>query len=304
MVGKLVLPLLGATPQVWTCTVLFFQAALLAGYAYGHLTTRLSPRRQAMLQVALIAAAAVALPIGIGAARPPHGSNPTPWLLGLLVTTAGAPFVVLAANAPLLQRWLSRVSHPAARDPYFLFAASNGGSLLGLLAYPFVIEPLLTLHSQERLWSVGYGAVGALALASAALLWLRPAAPAAVDSVAAADGAAPSARRRLRWIALALVPSSLMLGTTTYLTRDLAPIPLLWVVPLAIYLMTFVAAFAPGVRPERIARAARWLLPGVAVGVVYTLAIGSQRPLWLLLAIHLAGLATAGLMCHSLLAVD
>src|SRR4051812_9539186 len=147
MVGKELLPLLGSTPQVWTSTVLFFQAALLAGYGFSHLTSRrLAPRAQSVMQIALLAAAAIALPVVIAHdAHPPATSNPVPWLLGTLGVTAGLPFLALAANGPMLQRWLSATRHRAARDPYFLFAASNGGSLLGLLAYPLVVEPLLSL---------------------------------------------------------------------------------------------------------------------------------------------------------------
>src|SRR6476469_6160078 len=167
MVGKSLLPLLGSTPEVWNATVLFFQAALLAGYAFSHATSRrLSERRQALLQVALLAAAAITLPVAIAAdARPPVSSNPTPWLLGTLLVTAGLPFFVLAANGPMLQRWLAATQHRAGRDPYFLFAASNGGSLIGLLAYPLALEPLLTLHGQSRAWAVGYG-VAALLVAA------------------------------------------------------------------------------------------------------------------------------------------
>ncbi|MDQ3850148.1 MAG: hypothetical protein M3296_05995, partial [Actinomycetota bacterium] len=175
MVGKLVLPVLGSTPEVWTTTVLFFQAALLAGYAYSHASSRrLSPRVQAGMQLALLALAALALPIALPhGSGPPTAGDPVLWLLGLLSVTAGLPFVVLAANGPMLQRWLSRTPHPAARDPYFLFAASNGGSLIGLLAYPLVVEPALTLGAQGRVWAIGYVVAAALVAASALALWLR-----------------------------------------------------------------------------------------------------------------------------------
>jgi hypothetical protein len=216
----------------------------------------------------------------------------------------------------MLQRWLSCTRHRAARDPYFLFAASNGGSLLGLLAYPLAVEPTLTLIGQGYGWAIGYAVAGGLVAASAAALWLRPGravgAPAPnVPNVehqtppsADPDAAAIAWSRRLRWLVLAAVPSSLMLGTTSYITRDLAPVPLLWVIPLALYLLTLIAAFAPGVRPERLGVLGRRLLPGIAVVLVFTLALGSERPLVLLLAVHLIGLTVAALMCHSLLAAD
>src|SRR4051794_23528775 len=215
MVGKSLLPLLGSTPQVWTTTVLFFQAALLAGYALSHLTTtRLTPRTQAALQIALLAAAAIALPVEIASgARPPTSSDPIPWLLGTLAVTAGLPFLALAANGPTLQRWLSATRHRAARDPYFLFAASNGGSLLGLLAYPLAIEPLLSLGGQRDAWAAGYAVAGGLVLACAVALWLRPARAATpADEATAATEPRPATRdlrpaTRLRWLALPPPPA-------------------------------------------------------------------------------------------------
>jgi hypothetical protein len=308
MVGKALLPLLGSTPEVWITTVLFFQAALLAGYAFSHWTSRrLRPRAQTLVQLALLAAAAVALPVEVARdARPPASSQPIPWLLGTLAVTAGLPFFALAANGPTLQRWLAATRHRAARDPYFLFAASNGGSLLGLLAYPLALEPLLTLGGQRSAWSAGYAVAGVLVAGCAVALWLRPAAATASarGEPVAAERTAIGARDRLTWLALAAVPSSLMLGTTSYVTRDLAPVPLLWVIPLAVYLATFVAAFAPGARAERIVAFARVTLPPVAILVVYTLAVGAQRPLVLLLVLHLAGLALAALLCHARLAAS
>src|SRR4051795_8618107 len=176
MVGKSLLPLLGSTPAVWNTTVLFFQAALLAGYAFSHATsTRLTVRAQAVLQVALLAVAAIALPVTIAAdARPPASSNPTPWLLGTLLVTAGLPFFVLAANGPTLQRWLAATRHRAGRDPHLLFAPSHGGSPLRAPAVPPAVEPVLTLDGQSDAWAVGYGVAVLLVAACAGALWLRP----------------------------------------------------------------------------------------------------------------------------------
>ena len=309
MIGKFVLPLLGSAPEVWPTTVLFFQALLLAGYAFAHFTSRLPARRQALLQLGLIVAAAAVLPIGVPDSTPPESENPIPWLVALLAITAGLPFFALAALGPMLQRWLAGTRHRAARDPYFLFAASNGGSLLGLLAYPLVLEPGLSLGGQGRAWSVGYALAFALVMASAAVLWLQPreppeqAAPAAAPPVAA-EPESIDWRRRLLWLALAAVPSSLMLGTTTYLTRDVSPIPLLWVVPLALYLLTFVVAFSPWTNAERLTVLGRRLLPVAAILMTYTLVIGAQKPLAALLLIHLGGLAIAGLLCHGRLAAE
>lgn len=301
MVGKFVLPLLGSAPEVWPAAVLFFQGALLAGYAFAHVTSRLPPRRQALLQLAVLALGAVALPIGVPHGTPPETGTPVPWLLGLLATTVGLPFFALAANGPMVQRWLASTRHRAARDPYFLFAASNGGGLLGLLAYPFLVEPLLGLGDQGRGWSAAYALAGALVLACVVAMWLRPRGH---TEPAATGGESIDWRRRLRWLALAAVPSSLMLGVTTYLTRDISPIPLLWVVPLALYLLTFVVAFSPWTNAGRLVTAGRVLMPLAAVLAAYTLVIRTQGPLAALLVVHLFGLVVAGLLCHGRLAAD
>lgn len=192
MVGKFVLPLLGSSPEVWPTTVLFFQAVLLAGYAFAHVTSRLPARRQAVVQLGVIVAAAAVLPIGVPDSAPPASANPIPWLVALLATTAGLPFFALAALGPMLQRWLAGTRHRAARDPYFLFAASNGGSLLGLLAYPLVLEPQLSLGGQGTAWSIVYALAFALVLASAALLWLQPARHASPAPAAPAPAPAPA----------------------------------------------------------------------------------------------------------------
>jgi hypothetical protein len=284
MVGKFLLPPLGSTPSVWNTTVLFFQATLLLGYLYSHLV------RWKAVHVVVLAAGAVSLPIAVASDLTPS-SHPVLWLLGLLTITAFLPFFALAANGPLLQRWYG------GRDPYFLFAASNAGSFVGLLAYPLLIEPNLTLHEQGRWWGVGYGVAAVLVVTCAIVSRSRSREP-------VAPAPALAWRRRLTWLALAAVPSSLMLGVTTYATRDLTPFPLLWVLPLAIYLLTFVVAFAARANPERLVRWSRIALPGIAIVVVYTLAIGSERPLWLLLPLHLLGLAAAALMCHARLAAD
>src|SRR5215210_4229505 len=302
MVGKFVLPLLGSAPEVWPTTLLFFQAALLAGYGFAHLTSRLPARRQALAQLGVLASAALVLPIGVPDWIPPASEHPVPWLVALLATTAGVPFFALAALGPMLQRWLAATRHRAARDPYFLFAASNAGSLLGLLAYPLVLEPRLSLDEQASAWSIGYGLGCALVAASAVALWLRRSELS--EGRRAARREPVTWRRRLVWLALAAVPSSLLLGTTSYVTRDVSPVPLLWVVPLSLYLLTFVIAFAPWTNAERLTTLARRLFPTVAVLVTFTLVAGAERPLAGLLALHLAGLLAAGLLCHGRLAAD
>jgi hypothetical protein len=242
--ARLVLPLLGGSPEVWNTCLMFFQAALLGGYLYAHLSTSLlGPRGQALSHLVLLALAGLTLPVAIPAGwTPPASDRVVGWLLALLAVAVGAPFLVLSATAPLLQRWLSAIDHPSARDPYVLYAASNAGSFIGLLAFPTVLEPTLLLGQQSRLWSLGYLVAAGLTGACGWYLWRR--ARRSADPRPQAETVAPRPIDRARWLALAFVPSSLLLGITTYLTTDVAAIPLLWVIPLALYLLTFVIAFA------------------------------------------------------------
>jgi len=273
------------------------------------------------------------LPLGVpdGAAAPAGGASPVGALLGLLLVAVGLPFFVVSATAPLLQRWLAETNHPAARDPYFLYRASNLGSVIGLLAYPLAAEPSLRLGEQGLVWAAGYAGLIALVAACAVVVWRSGPAPGGEPSASRVDGppdgggpgqaqAAPgiaspsgadesvtasiSARRRLRWIFLAFVPSSLMLGVTTYLTVDLAPIPLLWSLPLSLYLISFILAFAPGARNERRQRIVVLILPLVALVLSIALVLEAHDPLWLLLPLHLAGFFVAALACHGELARD
>jgi hypothetical protein len=247
--AKLVLPLLGGSPAVWNTCLMFFQAMLLLGYLYAHASSRyLDARRQALVHMGLLAFALLSLPVAIpGGWTPPASGNVIPWLLGLLAFAVGVPFLVLAATAPLLQRWLSNLDHPAAENPYMLYAASNAGSLLGLLSFPFLLEPNLRLGQQSRLWSLGYVAALVLTAGCVWIVWSRSRSgashPADVESSPDAP-MAPTSFDRTRWIILSFVPSSLLLGVTTYLSTDVAAVPLLWVVPLALYLTTFIIVFA------------------------------------------------------------
>ena len=311
MFGKFLLPTLGSTPQVWIASMLFFQAVLLAGYAYGHvLSARMSAKRQAVVHVALVAVALVVLPVAVpGDVRPPEEGNPVWWQLGLMAVTIGLPFFALASSAPLVQRWLAASGHHRAADPYFLYRASNAGSIAGLLAYPLLIEPLLGLDDQGKWWTAGYVLLVVM-MASCALFVLRSGAtPAGHDAAAIAPappaGARPIDRpRRARWVALAFVPSSLMLGATTYITRDIAPVPLLWVLPLVAYLGSFVVAFAPRADPAPLVRAARIAMPVLIVVLVHVVVTGAQRPLVLITALHVIALFVVALVCHGALAAD
>jgi len=298
MVGKMVLPLLGGSASVWTTCMLFFQAGLLAGYAYAHLLgTRLSLRAQAAIHLAVVLLAFLSLPLSRRALVPPVGEvAPVPWLLGALTVLVGAPFFALAATGPLLQRWLHG-ARPAS-DPYFLYAASNLGSFGGLLAYPLLVERLLPLESgwsQTRLFSIGFALFG-VAILAAGLVASGARGPDVADAPA---GPRPSWRRRALWVLLAFVPSSAVLGVTQYVTAEIAPVPLLWVIPLAIYLATFVVAFTPRVRIGAGA--------GLALSVASAAAAACLMPAirsggHLLVVVHFAALAAIGFALHGRLA--
>lgn len=303
MIARMVLPLLGGTPAVWTTCMVFFQALLLAGYAYAHIvTSKIQLRIQVLMQSALVLLPAVVLPFGIPADATRSLSatvNPTGWLLLLLLGVVGLPFFVVATSAPLLQRWFSQTGHPKAADPYFLYGASNLGSMLALLAYPFVIEPGLGLTHQRTVWALGYAVLASLMLACAALLWKRhdrPVEPSA-DLRPADDPERLRIGQVLRWIALAFVPSSLMLGVTTYMTTDIASIPLFWVIPLALYLLTFILTFA-----RRPPLPHRWVVlsfPFAAALLTFLLGIfaGSQTETRDI-PFHLACFFLAAMLCH------
>jgi spermidine synthase len=314
MIAKMVLPLLGGSPSVWNTCVVFFQAMLLAGYAWAHGTTgRLGARRQSVLQVALAIAPLAVLPFSIRQlSGPPADGSPVVWLLAVLLLSVGLPFFVLSTSAAVLQKWFSTTDHPAANDPYFLYAASNVGSLLALLAYPVLIEPRFTLQQQARVWSAGYAVYLVFAIACATIVWRQRAngvdaqanAPrgAADARVLSCDAASITWSTRLRWLALACVPSSLMLGVTTYLSTDIAAIPLLWVVPLALYLLTFVVAFSSwSVRAMKVSDR---LLPLALLPMAMTMLGRAGAPLPLAIVLHLGGFVGIGLVCHGLLAAS
>ncbi len=239
MVARMALPQLGGAPAVWNSAMLVYQALLLGGYAYAHLLGKLEPKAQATVHILMLLLAAAWLPIGVATMRPPAGVEPVLWTPWLLAASIGPLFFAISAQAPLLQRWFAFVC--PGRDPYALYAASNVGSFAGLIAYPLLVEPILPLRSQSWGWSIGYVVVALLVVACG---WLLPhrreqAAAAAVDA-----GDPPTRARVLHWIVLALVPSGLMLATSTFLTTDIVAVPLLWVLPLGLYLLSFTVAFA------------------------------------------------------------
>jgi hypothetical protein len=295
MFAKMVLPRLGGAQSVWSVAMVFFQGALLLGYGYAHLLSRtLPPGRAALTHLVVLAAAALALPIGIAAGfDEPPASGVAFWLLGLFAASIGLPFVALSASAPLLQHWFAASGHRQAGNPYVLYAASNLGSFAALLSYPFAVEPLLALHEQTRLWSIGFAAL-ALLIAMAGLLVARRAMPDA-GSAPAVD-VRPSWPDRLRWAALAAVPSGLVIAVTSFVTADLAAAPFLWVFPLAMYLATFVAVFR-----ERawFAHATMVALAPLAVAPVAVTLLGIIKPHWLAaIGFNLLAFAVLTLVCH------
>ncbi len=307
MVGKMVLPRVGGSPQVWNTSLVFFQTALLAGYLYAHLSVRwLGVRRQAILHVALVALPLLVLPVVLPDGYPPVGGGQSLWILGVLTIAVGAPFFALASASPLLQRWLAATEHESAADPYFLYAGSNAGSLLGLLLYPFVLEPLLPLSEQSRLWMVGYGAF-VLLVALCAVVAIRAGGRQA-DPVSArpaersrVEPEVPvTARDRLFWIACSSVPSALLLGVTEYITSQIAPVSLLWVLPLAVYLGSFVLAFGRRRLVSNVALSR--LLAGVTVVMALVMLTRTVDPQWAVVLLHLALLGVAALLCHQRLA--
>jgi SAM-dependent methyltransferase len=300
MVGKMVLPLLGGAASVWTTCVLFFQAMLLAGYLYAHLLGKLANLRyQTFVHLGLMAAALAFLPIRFGSsAVPDAASDPVGWQLLQLVRSVAVPFFVISTTAPLLQSWFTRTTDPAARDPYFLYAASNVGSLLALILYPFVFEPAFGVATQSGWWTVGYGLLLVLFLILAAMFWRAPLQAAAKESAPP-----PKGRTRAFWLASAFVPSALMLAVTTHVQVNLASVPFLWTLPLAVYLVTFILAFGTGLRVslKAISLVAPFLLvllfPLFAAGPVLKTTIY----LGLLLA-HLILLFVGAMLCHAALA--
>lgn len=244
--AKMVLPVLGGSPSVWAVALCFFQGALLAGYCYAHLLNRLVAARAAgFVHIAVCGLALLALPIAVpaGWSEPPPG-DPYFWQLGLFSVAIGMPFLAVAANAPLLQAWFAATGHPDGRDPYFLYAASNLGSLIALLGYPFLLEPAFGARALASAWTGGFVALmAALAICFLALRSRTAGALPTAEQAMGAAGEAPTWSRRLGWVGLALVPSALLTAFTTHISTDVASAPLLWVLPLALYLLTFVIVF-------------------------------------------------------------
>ena len=293
MFTKMVLPRLGGAPTVWSVAMVFFQAALLVGYAYAHLLIRFLPLGYgALIHLVILAAAAATLPIGIafGFEVPPT-TEIALWLIGLFTVSIGLPFAVLSASAPLLQGWFAASGHPQASNPYVLYSASNLGSLAALIAYPTVIEPLLSLNFQTRLWSFGFAALAVMVAAAALFVIGRP---------SLTRSAAPSARTtmsaRLAWMVLAAIPAGLVIAVTSYITTDVAAAPFLWVLPLALYLLTFIGVFRdrPWIPHQIVAAAIPFVVAPLAIFLLSRNTINWS----VAIALNLIAFFLLALLCH------
>ena len=295
MFTKLVLPRFGGAPSVWSVAIVFFQCTLLAGYAYSHWLMRAAPSRIAVaIHVLLTIAACFWLPLAIAErwAQPPAGGEAIA-LFALFAASLGPPFVALAAGGPLLQAWFARTDHPAAANPYFLYALSNAGSFLALVSYPTVIEPFVRLSDQARYWSVAFYALIGLIAACGLVLWRAQArSPIALDDTAAP----PAWRDAARWAALAAVPSGLLVAVTAHISTDVAAVPLLWVVPLALYLLSFIIVFARRqIIPHRLVVAVQ---PFFVICLAAVIVFEPVKTILWLVAAHAAVFFVCALMCH------
>jgi len=298
---KMVLPRLGGSPAVWSVAMVFFQSLLLGGYAYAHYLTKLRSRvAPVAIHLALLVVALLTLPLSIaGGWGDPPSSGYAFWLLALFAVSIGLPFFALAANNPLLQAWFVRTGHPDGPDPYFLYASSNIGSFLALLSYPVLLEPMLTLRAQNLLWSGGYGFL-ILLIAGCGVLLLRSPAVATVIADEEVNVPGPTWALRLRWIFLAAVPSGLLIAVTAHISTDVAAAPLLWVLPLSLYLLTWVLVFQS--RPLLPHRLMLLLQPLAIAGVVVLLAVGGEQNLLLTLGGHQLCFFVIAMACHGELA--
>ena len=300
MVGKMLLPYLGGAAAVWTTCVLFFQFMLLMGYVYAHVLARTAGVRKQIVTHAVILLVPLAfLPIQFNAVSSEALSlHPLPQLLALLIASAAIPFFVVSTTAPLVQNWLARTTHAASADPYFLYAASNAGSLAALIAYPFLVEPYLGVAVQSRLWFAGYAGLLLMFAITVAALYDRhwkPLTQTGTDR--------PDVKTRLHWTAAAFVPSGLMLAVTNHIASNVGSVPFLWLVPLALYLLTFIFAFARRFRFSSI-RVSR-LMPVILLGAFPLVAAGVVAPPglnWLVIGVHLLLLYCGALLCHARLA--
>lgn len=298
MFTKLVLPKLGGTPAVWSVAMVFFQAVLLLGYAYAHLITAwLTSRQAALIHLSIMGITlAFALPIGLpsGIGHPPEEGQAL-WLIKVFALSVGLPFFAVSANAPLLQAWFAKTGHLHATDPYFLYGASNAGSLLALLSYPFLFEPSLSLATQEYIWTVGF-ALLIVGIATAVWFLVRST-PVPIDlRVAAAKASTPNWGARARWTAFAFVPSALLVAATAHISTDIAAVPLLWVIPLTLFLLSFILVFQ---RRPILSHARMLSLQLILIGFLIPWLLVDFNFNWqVMLPLHLIIFFLTAMVCH------
>lgn len=319
MIGKMVLPLLGGTPAVWNTCMVFYQALLLGGYFYAHRSTTFLQAQQTSLHAYIMLGALGVLvlgaiatanhsPIPVVKSLSPQGDDfPFFGVIVLLMAAIGLPFFVVSTSAPLLQKWFAETGHPSSKDPYFLYAASNFGSLLALVAYPAIIEPNLLIIHQAWVWAIGYGILVALVFVCAKAVNKGPMAAYAptaknVKVTPIVSAAGPSLLRKLRWMTLAFVPSSLMLGVTTFVTTDMASIPLLWIIPLSLYLITFIIVFAKV--PSGVQMTMSLLMPVMVLLIVFLMTSHVDAKFGLKVLLHMITFFVVAMVCHGELARD
>ena len=295
MFTKMVLPQLGGTPAVWSVAMVFFQTLLLGGYLYAHLSTRyLSTRQAAFVHLGLLLVTATVLPIGVSAAfgAPPVDGQAF-WLIGVFMASVGLPFFAVSGNGPLLQAWFSRSGHVHAQDPYFLYGASNLGSFAALLLYPVVFEPLLPVKAQSMAWSIGFLVLIGLIAVCAFLIRKSE----TMHEVRAAFiTPKPALRVVLGWIALSCIPSGLLVAVTAHISTDVAAAPFMWVIPLALFLLTFVLIFRD--KPLLPMPVLERILPIFAGGLVLFSYFGSHMFV-VVLIVHTGFFFIATLVCHN-----
>ena len=299
LLGKILLPKLGGTPQVWNTCMVFFQAMLFAGYLHAHYTGLwLGLRGQAVIHIGLALAALLTLPIGIANLEAPDTAHPILWLMHTLVTSTGIPIFIISSTAPLLQKWFSNTHHPSAQDPYFLYVASNLGSLFALVSYPTLIEPFFDLQQQTKLISAGLIVLVIGLLTCATLFHTHYSQPIAerISEDESTENVSITWQQRLYWLLLSFIPSSLLLSVTTFITTDIAAVPFLWIVPLALYLLTFVIVFAqkPLISHDDATRAQNFLV----IFMCTLIFIGLTTGVWIVLILHLLAFFATALVCH------
>jgi spermidine synthase len=309
MIARLLLPSYGGSATVWSTSSLFFQVVLLLGYVYTDRATHIRPSRLRVLHAVVLLAPLLVLPLALPSDAAPQGdTSPVLWLLRTLTLMIGLPFAVLATTGPLLQKWYSWSGLRRAEDPYFLFAASNLGSFVGLLSYPFLIEPFVTVDAQLQAWSWGFG-VFIVLTGACVMLTARASTDRADRTATSASGSASEVadhlplRRRLYWLALAFLPSGLMLAVTAHVSTDIAAIPLLWVIPLAIYLATFVGAFARTSRRPLVGITRLAVVMAVVAAVSAIIRV-SQQPVVVAVGVQMVMLALVAFAAHARLAAD